>query len=96
MRSLVTGILGVLTICLFLRATETRVLIKQTIVKPGETYIVDGWGNLGSASSASLVCQYFTGLGTTVNVFWYAPNNILGRDSCRFISREANSFRRRV
>ena len=90
MRLLVTGILVALTICFFLRATETRLLINQTIVKPGETYVVDGWGNVGSATSAVLVCQYFTGLGTTTNVFWYAPNNIMGRDSCRFISREAN------
>ena len=96
MRLIVGGILGVVTLCLFLRSTDTRVLIKQTIVKPGEMLFVDGYGNLGSQQSASLVCRYFTGLGVTTVVFWYSPSNVLGRDSCRFISREANTYRRRV
>ena len=62
-----------------------RVLISETKVNPGDTYVVEDYGNLGAASQASLVCRYFTGRNTQTRVLWYSPNNILGRDSCPFM-----------
>jgi len=50
--------------------------------------MIEGWGDLGKSESASLVCRYFTGLGLATSVFWYPPSNVLGRDSCTFVSRE--------
>jgi len=50
-------------------------------------YVVEGYGDLGASSQASLVCRYFNGRRVLSTVFWHAPNNFMGRDSCPVISR---------
>lgn len=72
---------------LLLLLSGRRVLVSETKVQPGEVYVVDGYGNVGAAAQASLVCRYFTGRGIQATVFWYSLNNIFGRDSCPFIYR---------
>jgi hypothetical protein len=67
--------------------TDSRVLIGETKIEPGRDYLVEGYGNLGEGNHASLVCRYFTGRKTLTTVFWYAPNNIMGKDACPFIDR---------
>jgi hypothetical protein len=48
--------------CLALLVTGTRVLIWETKVEPGQTYAIEGWGELGGFVGTSfLVCRYFTG-----------------------------------
>jgi hypothetical protein len=74
---------------LVLLLTGNRVLIWETKVEPGQSFIVEGWGDLGSNKQASLVCRYFTGRGVVSDVMWFSPNNILGRDSCPFLSKQA-------
>jgi hypothetical protein len=69
-------------VCLALLATDTRVLIWETKVGPGHTYAVADYGNLGEGT---LICRYFTGRDVVVNAIRYSPNNIMGRDSCRFL-----------
>jgi hypothetical protein len=64
-----------------------RVLFGETLVKPGEYYQVENYGNLGDAGQASLACKYFTGRGFKTAVFWYDSSNSLGRDSCPFLYR---------
>jgi hypothetical protein len=65
--------------------TGRRILVAETKVEPGQTYVVDGYGDLGTAGHSSLVCRYFTGRSTVTTVWWHSPNNIRGRDSCPFI-----------
>jgi hypothetical protein len=72
-------------ICLALLLTDSRVLVWENRVNPGETYVTDEWGDLGKAAQPQLVCRYFTGRSITMNVLWYSPNNIMGRDQCPFL-----------
>ena len=67
--------------------TDTRVLLGEVKVEPGQEFVVEGYGNLKEDNQASLVCSYFNGRKVLRTVFWYAPNNIMGRDSCPFIYR---------
>ena len=67
--------------------TDTRILLEEKLVQPDQRYVVEGYGDLGASSQASLVCRYFNGRRVLSTVFWYAPNNFMGRDSCPFISR---------
>jgi len=67
--------------------SDTRVLVGERLVRPGEQYVVEGFGDVGANAQASLVCRYFTGRSVLPTVFWYSPNNFMGRDSCPFIWR---------
>ena len=65
-------------------------LLEEKIIRPGETYIVEDYGDLGESDQASLVCVYsFRGQQRT-RVYWYSPNDILGKSFCpeRFDSEE--------
>lgn len=73
---------------LALLLTGNRVLVWEKKVELGETFVVEGHGDLGGNSQATLVCWYFTGRSVITNVFWYAPDNFLGRDSCPFLDRQ--------
>jgi hypothetical protein len=64
-----------------------RLLVGEKLVKVGEYYQVEDYGNLGGAEQASLACRYFTGRGFKTMVFWYSADNVLGRDSCPFVFR---------
>ncbi len=76
---------AVLTIAIALLVTGKRVLVSEVKVNPGDNYSVPDYGNLGEGKSASLVCRYFTGRSVLIRVFWYSPNNIMGKDECPFI-----------
>lgn len=39
----------------------------------------------GRLDSSSIVCHYFNGRGFVFRVYWYSPNNFMGRDSCPFL-----------
>lgn len=66
-----------------------RVLVFEHIAKPGETYVVQEHGDLGDNKQASLHCRYFTGRSFVDTVYWYAPNNMWGKDSCPFTASQA-------
>ncbi|PIZ46778.1 hypothetical protein CO180_03500 [candidate division WWE3 bacterium CG_4_9_14_3_um_filter_41_6] len=68
--------------------SDTKVLLSETKVKPGEDYYTEEYGNLGENDASSLACKYFNGRKVLEVVFWYSPNNFLGRDSCPFLLRE--------
>lgn len=71
-----------------LMVTEKGVLVSQRFVKTGEDVSVPGWGSLGDNAQASLVCRYFVGTRLRYQVFWYSPNNVMGRADCPvFIDR---------
>jgi hypothetical protein len=67
-----------------------RVLINQTLVQPGTSYVVPGYGDVGKSAQGSLVCRYFTGRNFTDNVLWYSDNNVTGRDECPTFSSPKN------
>jgi hypothetical protein len=67
--------------------TDTGVLVAEIRVEPGQEFVVEDYGNLKESKQASLVCSYFNGSKVLRTVFWYAPNNIMGRDSCPFLYR---------
>jgi len=60
----------------------TNELAEETIVRPGESYLVEEYGDLGASEQASLVCRYnFRGEEKT-RVYWYAPHDIMGKSYC--------------
>ena len=59
-----------------------RLLISETRVEPGSRFVLQDYGDVGDATQATLVCRYFTGRSILTRVFWFSPNNILGRDEC--------------
>lgn len=64
------------------------VLVSQRRVNPGETYVVDDWGDLGKADQAQLACRYFVGTRARWEVLWYSPNGVMGRADCpAFVNR---------
>ncbi|WP_300115562.1 hypothetical protein [Sphingobium sp.] len=63
-----------------------RIAVSETLVQPGQTYPVAGFGDVGKQAQASLVCRYFTGRGIATNVLWYSSTNQMGRDECPFIA----------
>lgn len=80
------AIVGVVIMAwLLVLVTNTKVLISEIKVDPGQDYYVEEWGNLGASSQSSLLCKYFNGRVVLNRVFWYSPNNLFGRDSCPFL-----------
>jgi hypothetical protein len=63
-----------------------RVLLWERRVSVGEHIPVAGWGDV-HGDQESLVCRYWTGRSVKPQVYWYAPNNIMGRDECPFLLR---------
>lgn len=61
---------------------DIRILVFQKKVAVGESYYVEGWGNIGESTQASIVCNYFNGHQILSEVFWYSPNNFLGKNTC--------------
>jgi len=76
--------IAVLAASAALLITGKRILLSETKVKPGDSYSAPDYGNLGESKSASLVCKYFTGRSVLTRVFWYSPNNLMGKDECPF------------
>jgi hypothetical protein len=77
----------VLVVWLSLVVTDTRVLVGETLVRPGQVYVAEDHGDLGSSHQKTLVCRYFNGRRILTTVLWYSSNNIMGRDSCPFVRR---------
>lgn len=68
--------------------TGTRVLIWEVKVEPGQTYFAEEYGDLGKSTQTHLVGKYFNGRGIVHRVYYYSPNNFMGRDSCPFLVRD--------
>ncbi|KPA16066.1 hypothetical protein MHK_003694 [Candidatus Magnetomorum sp. HK-1] len=73
---------------LLLNFTNTKILLSETKINPGQDYSLEDYGNLGEDNQASLVCNYFNGRKTLKKVFWYSPNNVFGKDSCPFVLKD--------
>ena len=85
MRYILIIVVSILFVPIILLISGKRILISEALVKPGEQYIVADYGNLGYSNAASLACKYFSGRSILVRVFWYSPNNFMGKDQCPFI-----------
>jgi len=75
---------------LSLLLTGHRVLVGETRVQPGVSYVLPEYGDVGKNAQASLVCRYFTGRGVATSVLWYSSNNVMGRDECPFLSTQVS------
>lgn len=71
----------------FLVATNQRLLLWETKVTPGDTYVVQGHGDLGKSKQPSLVCRYFTGVDVVTKIIPYQPSG--GSASCPFLAENA-------
>ncbi len=89
MKSLAIGFAILISLTwLYILVTDTRVLLTETKVARGQSFVVEDHGDLGDKSQSSIVCKYFNGRGTLQTVYWYSSNNFMGKDSCPFINKE--------
>lgn len=84
-RASIVAVTGIVLLWFGLLVTDTRVLIGEVKIDPGQDYGVEGYRNLKEDKQAALVCSYFNERKILRTVFWYSPNNLLGRDSCPFL-----------
>ncbi|WP_120048830.1 hypothetical protein [Aurantiacibacter aquimixticola] len=91
MRFVIAAIAVLILANFILLISGERVLLTETLVQPGEAVSVEGFGDLSGNAQASLVCKYWTGRSMVTTVFWYAPNNIFGRDQCPFLNGSEGS-----
>jgi hypothetical protein len=80
-------IAGFIIFCLLLLITDRRVLVYEEKVYHEKTgsfnpKIKDPF----EETIKALNCTYFTGRTFVTTSFWYAPNNIMGKDSCPFLT----------
>jgi len=62
-----------------------RLNVSQKIIQKGEPFpasVSKDYGDVNTSSDGALVCGYFTGIRLVYSVYWYSPNNIIGKDSC--------------
>ena len=72
----------------FILVTGKGFLLNEKMIHPGTTFYVNPTWNVGNSQQDSLVCKYFNGGKLVYRVYWYSPNNFMGRDSCPFILEE--------
>ncbi len=70
----------------FLVSTNQRLLVWETKVTPGDTYVVKG-ADIGKSQQPQLVCRYFTGVDVVTKVMTYQPSS--GSGSCPFLAENA-------
>ncbi len=59
-----------------------RILIRERVVQPGESYIAGEWGDLGTYDDKPIIaCWYWTGRKLIPEAFFYGPGK-LDRDEC--------------
>lgn len=71
--------------CGALLVSGRGILVAELKVEPGERVNVEGYGDISSASQATLVCRYFSGRSVLPKVYWYSPNGYLGKPQCPFL-----------
>jgi hypothetical protein len=91
MRWMIRGFLTVACLEILVLITGTRVLTSERRIEPGEHFEVPGFGNVGAAKQATLVCRYFNGRMVRPNVYWYSPNDMMGKSTCPVIQWAADS-----
>jgi hypothetical protein len=86
-RKFIYIIAGFIIFCLLLLITDRRILVyeekiyhKKTVPVVGQ--IIDPY----EGTIKEFNCTYFTGRTFVTKDFWYASNNIMGKDSCPFLT----------
>jgi hypothetical protein len=80
-----TGVFLLITLSLLL--TDTRVLVFEEKIAPGNSLEISGFVYSGTPYQGQLVCRYFSGRSILTTVYWLSPNNVMGKDQCPFINR---------
>lgn len=65
--------------------TGYKPVVSQRLVSPGQTYVMEDYGDLGANSRGSLVCTYFTGRRFIQRVYWHSRQNLFGKANCPLI-----------
>jgi hypothetical protein len=76
-------IVGFIIFCLLLLITDRRILVYESKIyeKISSSGIIDPFNE-----PRYLNCKYFTGRTFVTTTFWYASNNMMGKDSCPFLT----------
>lgn len=85
MKVLIRTLAVLAALWLLMTIFEIQVNTSQTIIRNGEAYpdtVAKDYGAINESKDSALVCSYFTGMRVVYSVYWYSPNNILGRQSC--------------
>jgi hypothetical protein len=88
-RKFIYIIAGFIIFCLLLLITDRRILVyENTVYATDSVYVKDkGFIDVLSDRKKYLDCTYFTGRTFVTASFWYASNNIMGKDSCPFLTK---------
>jgi len=86
-RKFIYIIVGFIIFCLLLLITDRRILVYEEKIYHEKTgsfnpKIIDPF----EGTIKALNCTYFTGRTFVTTSFWYASNNIMGKDSCPFLT----------
>ena len=82
-RKFIYIIAGFIIFCLLLLITDRRILVYESkIYEKISSGIIDPFNE-----PSYLNCKYFTGRTFVTTTFWYANNNIMGKDSCPFLTK---------
>ena len=86
---LVAFVLAILLlIYLTLLVSGRGFLVYEKFVKPGTSYKLEDWGDLGNFSKPKLVCKYFMAQSVLTKVYDYSYDINYGKDGCTFIINE--------
>jgi len=82
-RKFIYIIAGFIIFCLLLLITDRRILVYESKI-----YDKDGSGFIDVFNEPKFLnCKYFTGRTFVTTTFWYASNNMMGKDSCPFLTQ---------
>ena len=82
-RKFIYIISGFIIFCLLLLIIDARVLVYETRERVFDPFDKT-WNKI---ENADLECTYFTGRKFVTTIYRYSSNNIMGKDSCPFLSK---------
>jgi hypothetical protein len=77
---------AVVALDVLLAVSGYRLLLKEKIVQPGQSYEAQDWGDLGSFDKPVLACWYWTGRSLIPEAFWYGHGRD-ARDECSVLHK---------
>ena len=84
---MIGAVIVIVLLDLLLLISGHRVRLRELFIQPGHRVQVVGYGEVYGMQT-SIACTYWTGRSLRTQVYWYSPNNIMGRDECPFVTRQ--------
>lgn len=79
-------LLAIFAIDAVLATSGFRLLLREKVVQPGESYEARDWGDLGSYGKSVLVCWYWTGRSVIPEASWYGHGKH-DQDECSLLHK---------